>query len=224
MIVARARRQHAVIIEGGGNSIAMHALLPPPQGIGSHERPRARVLFIPAMARHLARLQLAHFAPRRQGIALLRGAVSVIAHGVRHVFPQAVGMVEHHQGMRRLGMRVRTSLSTKKPGNAAALEQSPHEGSIGFIVLHDKLSLRIRLRLEEIGKRILKGVRQHSIAAYPFVEQGLDDLDIRQAPEYARIAALFHDGEGVRQHQLVAGQRAIAVTGTRLRDDAANTA
>ena len=65
-------------------------------------------------------------------------------------------------------------------------------------MLHDKLALRIRLRLEEIGKRILKGMRQHGIAAYPFVEQGLDDIDIRQAPEDARIAALFHDGEGVR--------------------------
>jgi len=224
MIHARARRQHAIIIKGGGNGIAMHALLPLPQGIGGHERPRARMFLIPAMARHLARLQLSHFVPRRQGVALFRRAVRVIAHGVRHVFPQAIGVVEQHQGMRRLGMCIRIALGTEKPGDAAALEQSPHEGRVGFIVLHDKFALRIRLRLEEIGKRILEGMRQHRIAAYPLIDQGLDDLDIRQAPEDARIAAFFHDGEGVRQHQLIAGQRAIAVTGAGLRDEAADAA
>ena len=93
--------------------------------------------------------------------------------------------------MRRLGMSIRLALGTKKPGDAAALEQAPHECRIGFIVLHDKLALRIRLRLEEIGKRILEGMRHYRIAAYPFIEQGLDDFDIRQAPEDARITAFF---------------------------------
>ena len=184
------------------------------------------MLLVPAMTRNLSRLQGAHFAPGTQGIALFGGAFRMVAHAARRTLPQAIGMVEQHQGMRRHCRRMGRArvAGTKKPAHPAARQQAAHEGRIGLVMLHHELALRIAFRFKKSRIGILEGMGQDAVAAYPFIEQQLDDLDIALAAKHARIDALFHDGKYIGEVQLIAGQAAIAVAGTGLGDDAAHAA
>ena len=218
----RTWRQHQVIVERGGQRIAVHA----GRHLGRHEGTCARMLLVPAMTRNLSRLQGAHFAPGTQGIALFGGAFRMVAHAARRTLPQAIGMVEQHQGMRRHRRRMGRArvAGTKKPAHPAARQQAAHEGRIGLVMLHHELALRIAFRFKKIRIHILEGMGQDAVAAYPFIQQQLDDLDIALAAKHARIDALFHDGKYIGEYQLIAGQAAIAVAGAGLGDDAAHAA
>ena len=76
------------------------------------------MFFVPAMARDLARLQLAHLVPRGQGIALFGGPVGMVAHAIGPVLAQSIAMIEQHQGMRRLRVGIGVIVGTEKPGDA----------------------------------------------------------------------------------------------------------
>jgi hypothetical protein len=58
----------------------------------------------------------------------------------------------------------------------------------------------------------------------PFVEQHLHDGQLVPVAEDAAVDALFHDRQRVADGQLVSGEAAVAVAGTRFGDDAADAA
>src|SRR5450830_2017006 len=60
MIPGRTWWQYQIIVEAGGNRIAMQTLPALASEVCIHERPRTRMLRVPAMAGHSAWQQLAH--------------------------------------------------------------------------------------------------------------------------------------------------------------------
>jgi hypothetical protein len=156
----------------------------------------------------------------------------VIAHGAGAVFGQARGIVEQHQRVGRhvicggpgAGGGVQGAAGPHIPAHAAAAQQARHEMGVAFVVLHGLFARRKQGAVEQGIERVVKGAAQHGISAPPFVEQHLHDIEFALGAENAAVDALFHDGHGVAQHQLVSGQAAVAVAGARFGDDAADAA
>jgi hypothetical protein len=177
-----------------------------------------------------ARLQAARPAPGGDGVALFGGVVAVVAHGAggvdaaawrrRRTAPACAPGCGH-----RLPTRRRRGCARRaRPGDAAPAQQAPDKGGVGFVVLHRLFARRIQAGVEQRIEFVLEGAGQHRVRVAPLVEQHLHDIQFVLVAEDAAVDALFHDRQRVAQHQLVGGEAAVAVAGTRFGDDAADAA
>src|SRR5471032_1839102 len=112
----------------------------------------------------------------------------------------------------------------EEPRDAAPLHQAHDKGRIAFVMLLGEFALGILVREDQWIDFDVEGCGKDAAVLLPLVEQYFDDVDFVCVAEDAGIDALFHDGERIAYHQLVAGKATIAAASLRLGDDAGNIA